>query len=187
MIPRKGKQVLGKRLYGRDRFGEGHGKTSKQGMIEKQWVRNGMPRGPGAVSAPSLLGQSRVARWAARLDVIVCNAKSRTALSRTAFLGGQAVPVRRLRQAGTATSAGAWDQSLFSGTQPGPPVDRFARPVTGPCLLPHCDASRARPSSGADLRQGYSRGWDYCQEQSENTPHDCRIIVTILYCYLYLR
>ena len=39
---------------------------------------------------------------------------------------------------------------------------------TGPCLLPHCDASRARPSSGADLAQGYSRGWEDCQEQSEN-------------------
>ena len=39
---------------------------------------------------------------------------------------------------------------------------------TGPCLLPHCDASRARPSSGADLAQGYRQDWDHCQEQSEN-------------------
>ena len=85
---------------------------------------------------------------------------------RTGGAGSVTAPRR-----GTATSAGAWEPiPIQRHTAFGPPVDRGLRRdlSRGSCLLPHCDASRARPSSGADLRQGYSPGWDYCQEQSEN-------------------
>ena len=84
---------------------------------------------------------------------------------------------RRTGDAGSVTARGG-DRKVSGGLDPIPSQRHTAWASrhthlrigtrTGPCLLPHCDASRARPSSGADLAQGYSRGWDCCQEQSEN-------------------
>ena len=84
---------------------------------------------------------------------------------------------RRTGGAGSVTARGG-DRKVSGGLDPIPSQRHTAwasrhthlrtAHVTGPCLLPHCDASRARPSSGADLAQRYSRGWDCCQEQSEN-------------------
>ena len=85
--------------------------------------------------------------------------------------------LRRTGGAGSVTARGG-DRKVSGGLEP-IPIQRHAAWAsrhthlrigtrTGPCLLPHCDASRARPSSGADLAQRYSRGWDCCQEQSEN-------------------
>src|SRR6478735_11324900 len=84
---------------------------------------------------------------------------------------------RRTGDAGSVTARGG-DRKVSGGLDPIPSQRHTAwasrhthlriGTCTGPCLLPHCDASRARPSSGADLAQGYSRGWDCCQEQSEN-------------------
>ena len=49
-----------------------------------------------------------------------------------------------------------------------PPANTGLRGLRRDRSPPHsCDASRARPSSGGD-GQGYSRGWEWCQEQSEN-------------------
>src|SRR6185436_5702890 len=84
---------------------------------------------------------------------------------------------RRTGDAGSVTARGG-DRKVSGGLDP-IPIQRHTAwasrhthlrigTCTGPCLLPHCDASRARPSSGADLAQGYSRGWEDCQEQSEN-------------------
>ena len=84
---------------------------------------------------------------------------------------------RRTGGAGSVTARGG-DRKVSGGLDPIPSQRHTAWASrhthlrigtrTGPCLLPHCDASRARPSSGADLAQGYSRGWEDCQEQSEN-------------------
>ena len=85
--------------------------------------------------------------------------------------------LRRTGDAGSVTARGG-DRKVSGGLDPIPSQRHTAWASrhthlrigtrTGPCLLPHCDASRARPSSGADLAQRYSRGWDDYQEQSEN-------------------
>ena len=92
---------------------------------------------------------------------------------------------RRTGGAGSVTAPGG-NRNVSGGLGPIPSQQHTAwasrrhapayGTCTGPCLLPHCDASRARPSSGADLAQGYSRGWDHCQEQSENITLPARIL-----------
>ena len=62
---------------------------------------------------------------------------------------GEAGPVTV--QGGIRLLDGGLEPIPTTGPHPGPPIDRRARPAMGPCLPPHCDASRARPSSEADL------------------------------------
>ena len=125
--------------------------------------------GPGALGSEPVV-RSRVARRAARLDDAWCEMEEPGGRFAHGFF-------RRTGGAGSATAPGG-NRKVSGGLGPIPSQRHTAwasrhthlriGTCTGPCLLPHCDASRARPSSGADLRQGYSRGWDYCQEQSEN-------------------
>ena len=73
---------------------------------------------------------------------------------------------RRTGGAGSATARGG-DRKVSGGLEPIPSQRRTAwasrhthlriGTCTGPCLLPHCDASRARPSSGADLSNGIAQ------------------------------
>jgi len=81
-----------------------------------------------AAGAASRQGCSRVALRAARLDGWWCGWKSQTASSRTVLF-------RR-----------TWNKPGSASRD-----HKGARPAVGPCLLPHCDASRAHPSTGADL------------------------------------
>jgi hypothetical protein len=63
---------------------------------------------------------------------------------------------------------GASRTVCFGGLGPaqgcqGPPVGGGANPATGPCLLPHCDASRARPR-----RAGMSKGIAQMKQSVKN-------------------
>jgi hypothetical protein len=127
---------------GRDRPGQDVvGVRSGAGMM---CVTEPAPVGPGLGSPEPEIDRGWRDRQPGSMGMMEW--KSRSASSRTAFLGGQ----ERQAQSTAAGVVRLLDGGLrpipTTRPHPGPPVDRGANPATGPCLLPHCDASRARPS-----------------------------------------
>src|SRR3712207_2614636 len=92
-------------------------------------------------------GHTRVAQDAARLAV-VWKGRAELPLRARFFSGGLMRPVRRWPRA--ATLVEALGPTLVRPLTRASRQTRLRGGLTRPCLLPHCDASRARPSSGSD-------------------------------------
>ena len=145
------------------------GRTQSGHDAERCWSGDGKqpaPVGPEPLGSEPVV-RSRVARSAARLGGCMRVMEEPGGRFAHGFL-------RRTGDAGSVTARGG-DRNVSGGLDPIPIqrrtawATRLAR-VRGeparPGLLPHCDASRARPSKKRPSR--YSRAYRHRQEQSEN-------------------